>query len=104
MCIILFDLKSAFDTVNRTALIRKMHQRGLSAPLVNAIADLLSNTSHYLQNEDFTYSTNTGVPQGARTSPALFNFYIDDLLHLLQPIDKRSTFQKVCPETVATKP
>jgi len=72
------DLRKALDTVSRAKLLQKMVNKGINTGLVRAIRDLLTNTRMHIDDQKFT--TYRGVPQGAVTSPFLFNFFIDDLL------------------------
>ena len=56
------DISRAFDSVDRTKLIEKLRVKCISHYLIKAIADLLSNTTHHLTEEDYTYHTTIGVP------------------------------------------
>lgn len=68
------DLKKAFDKVNRQTPLNVLIQKKFNASLVRAIHGLLSNTSATINGEKV--DTEIGVPQGAVTSPILFNLYI----------------------------
>ena len=69
------DLKKAFDSVDRVKLVRKLEERGIAPTLTRTLKDFLSDTVINYQNHRI--ETNIGVPQGAVTSPTLFNIYID---------------------------
>ena len=58
----MLDLKRAFDMVDRDILIKKMIKRNLPHHLTALVAHLLSDTKHYLPNENATYNTTIGVP------------------------------------------
>ena len=81
------DLKSAYDNIWRTNLIRKLQHLGITGNMLRCISEFItqrycatnygSATSRYKQ-------TRLGVPQGAVLSTTLFNTYINDLANQLE--------------------
>ena len=80
-CCIFLDLSKAFDTVNHTILLWKLHHYfGIRGTALHLIESYLSNRYQYT-NVQGRYTnklkTTTGVPQGS--CPLLFSLYINDL-------------------------
>ena len=82
------DLKSAYDSVPRQVLVRRLMTRVRSGGLPRAHVEwckyLLRETT--IQIGKRTFKTGTGVLQGGVLSPILFNEFLDDLLVRLQTI------------------
>lgn len=80
------DLKSAFDWIDRNALIYKLNEFGLSYQFISIIRDLYRDTRACVWNgnilsEDF--QTVMGLKQGCLLSPILFALFIDDVTKIL---------------------
>lgn len=89
--IILIYFKSAFDTVNRRALIQTMHNLGISKKIIRLTEITLKDTKCKVKIENdisATFQYNEGVNQGDGWSTELFNI----LLHrIIKTTDKRGT-------------
>ena len=72
------DLRKAFDTVKRDTLLSSCEEKHFPATLLRATHGLLTDTSFNLNGK--VIPTTMGTPQGAVTSPCLFNIYLDDLM------------------------
>jgi len=73
--IILSDVKGAFDTVNRSAVLNVLEDQGASKHEVELVRDSLTGTQAIVrtsEDESKPFSMNNGVPQGSALSPALF--------------------------------
>ena len=81
-CSVLIDLKKAFDTVNHTILLNKLHKYGIRGIPLKLITNYLTErTQHTLINtvKSNPKTTLYGVLQGSTLAPLLFNIYINDL-------------------------
>jgi len=81
------DIKSAYDTVDRKLIWRKLHDVTPS-PLLSLLRNLFDDVHMevLIQNAtSYRFSPQTGVLQGSILSPLLYSIYINDLPSILRP-------------------
>ena len=77
--IVLADVKSAFDTVNRNSLYTLLSNNGVSLEMINLIQDSMNDmetTVHTRYEQSDPVRFNAGVPQGGPASGPLFTIPI----------------------------
>ena len=80
------DFSKAFDSIWRSALMKKLDAIGLSDNFLQIIRSMYTNTTNsliYKDNITDTFESNIGVKQGDVLSTILFNLYINDLPDVL---------------------
>jgi hypothetical protein len=93
------DFTKAFDKVNHSLLIHKIHQYGIRGGVNSWIKCWLSGRNHTVVVEGVNSSqvdVDSGIPQGSVLGPSLFIFYINDLQDRL-----RSTLRLFADDTIA---
>jgi ribonuclease HI len=83
VCITVFiDLKGAYDKVHHAILLEKLRNKGVKGRLLNYYKNFLSGrTFKIIHNGEKTTESQVkiGVPQGASSSPILFNVHVSDI-------------------------
>lgn len=81
------DFKSAFDTVWRVGLWKKLLRYNINGKVFNVIKNMYSNVKSCVRlNTDHSnfFSCNLGVRQGENLSPFLFSIFLNDLEEYLR--------------------
>ncbi|MDG2555395.1 reverse transcriptase domain-containing protein, partial [Vibrio parahaemolyticus] len=77
---VLLDLSAAFDTVDHTILLDRLHHVvGISGTVFNWFKTYLNGRKFYVstgERSSRTYEMECGVPQGSILGPTLFNLYM----------------------------
>ena len=90
MCVAI-DLTAAFDTVSHDTLISKIVGSSLPPAITRWLSCYLRGrqaATSFRGTKSSTGIVRTGVPQGSKLSPSLFNYYIADMPRPTPPVKR----------------
>ena len=86
--LVLLDLSAAFDTVDHTILLNRLHSSfGITGRVLTWFKSYLENRSQYISingGESRSFEMKYGVPQGSCLGPLLFVIYASKLFAILE--------------------
>ena len=88
--LVFLDLKKAFDSIDRTLLLRRLDEIGISGSSLEWFASYLSERTQFVSIGDSTSEAvpiEYGVIQGSTLGPVLFLIYIDPIASLSSTAD-----------------
>ena len=80
--VVFIDFQKAFDCVNHTVLMDKLHSIGISGSFYKWLLNYLENRKQFVTVNGFNselLEIDTGVPQGSLLGPRLYSIYSNDL-------------------------
>lgn len=83
------DLAGAFDNVSHQRLLWVLRKMGYPEWIIKVVESFLTGRRTRISFSDYEsrwFDTATGIPQGSTLSPALFIFFISDLLQQFQEV------------------
>jgi hypothetical protein len=94
------DFKKAFDLVDHTFLMYKLHRIGISGNIYSLLKDMYINKGmklHVKSAEKLSqhFTSNIGVNQGDPCSPNLFKIFINDISNYIKTCDKAPNLNNV---------
>ena len=81
-CMILLDLKKAFDTVNHNTLLKKLETYGIRGNILQLLESYLHKRNQYVFVNNVmsnNQEVKCGIPQGSTLGPTLFSLHINDI-------------------------
>ena len=88
---VFLDFSKAFDTVDHSILLKKLHHLGIRGNSYNWINDYLSRRKQFVMYNNYNSSMKKiqcGVPQGSILGPLLFLLYLNDISNVAPEICK----------------
>lgn len=82
VCATFFDIKKAFETVDRNILVKKLNSYGIKGTEHKWFNSYFKDREQYIDVNKITTqhrNINVGVPQGSNLSTTLFLIFIDDI-------------------------
>ena len=76
------DFKKAYDTVDRSKLLKALYQSGVQGNFLSNLAAIYEKVQYSIKlnlGQLVPITSNLGLKQGCPLSPLLFNFYINDI-------------------------
>ena len=96
---VFIDLSKAFDTIDHSKLLSKLHNYGIRGNALELIKSYLSDRKQYvkvLDEESSELDVIYGIPQGSVLGPLLFLLYINNGLFVLFADDTNINIKKCC--------
>ena len=79
---VFIDFEKAFDKINHSYLLKKLHTLDIPSDLLNIIHSFLENRKGFINYSNFKseiFDILAGVPQGSCLSPILFSLFVSDI-------------------------